>query len=298
MMRLPLLVIGLALVSGLAAMLWQNGHYLNVRRRAVQDRQEMIYAGETFHVLTFMKVKPGADVIATVRDFRRATSGGGGGRWIYAGKVVINVPSARIGRVEWSAVTFVEYPSRQAYEQYARSDGYRTALGAFERHYAQGARRSAVENVMLPQALLLRKVAGALSGKPSEYPFKPMSPEALPPPVHGVMARLRAESELGRDAAVVVNLQQKGDERMRATDKVYTSAMTRLMAERGYGPMHLARAETLQDGIPFDRVAIVYYPGTAFFAEMLGSSFYQHILPNKTLADNQSTITVPILDKL
>ena len=31
---------------------------------------------------------------------------------------------------------------------------------------------------------------------------------------------------------------------------------------------------------------------------MLGSTFYQRILPNKQLADNQSTITVPILDAL
>jgi uncharacterized protein (DUF1330 family) len=298
-MRFALLVMGLTVTAGFAAMLWQHGCYLNVRRHAAQDRQEMLYRGETFHVLTFLKVHPDADAaVAAVRDFRKATLGGGGGRWIYAGKVVINVPSDRIGPVEWSAVTLIEYPSREAYERYARSNAYLAALARFERYYAQGARRSMVENLMLPQVLLLRKLAAMLSRQPSEYPFKPMPPKALPQRVYDVMARLRAESELRREAAVVVNLQEKGDERMRATDARYTSAMTRLMAELCYGPLHLAKAETLPDGVPFDRVAIVYYPGTAFFADMLGSSFYQHILPNKQLADNQSTITVPILDEL
>jgi uncharacterized protein (DUF1330 family) len=298
MMRIALLVTGLIAAAGLTAMLWQHEHYLNLRRVAVQDRQEMLYGGETFHVLTFLKVHSGADVVAAVRDFRKATMGDGGGRWIYAGKAVINVPSTRIGPVEWSAVTLVAYPSREAYERFAKSTAYGAALSAFERSYAQGARRSVVENLMLPQALLLRKVAAMIGRQPSEYPFKPMAAGTLPERAYEVMARLRAESELGREAAVVVNLQEKGDERMRAADASYTSAMTRLMAELGYGPMHLARAETLADGIPFDRVAIVYYPGTEFFADMLGSTFYQRILPNKQLADNQSTITVPILDAL
>ena len=104
-MRFALFVMGLTVAAGFAAMLWQHECYLNVRRHAVQDRQEMLYGGETFHVLTFLKVHPGADAVAVVRDFRKATLGGGGGRWIYAGKVAINVPSARIGPVEWSAVT-------------------------------------------------------------------------------------------------------------------------------------------------------------------------------------------------
>jgi uncharacterized protein (DUF1330 family) len=297
-MRFALLAMSATVAAGFAAMLWQHGCYLNVRRYAVQDRQEMLYGGETFHVLTFLKVHPGADAVAALRDFRKATLGDGSGRWIYAGKAVINVPSARIGPVDWSAVTLVEYPSREAYERHARSNAYLAALAGFERYYAQGARRSMVENLLLPQVLLLRKLAAMLSRRPSEYPFEPMPPKALPQRVHDVMARLRAETELGREATVVVNLQERGDARMRASDARYTSAMTRLMAELGCGPLHLAKAETLADGVPFDRVAIVYYPGTAFFADMLGSSFYQHILPDKQLADNQSAITVPILDEL
>ena len=297
MIRFVLLAIILIVGAAVIAMAWQHIRYLNLRRRAVQDHQGMLYGRGVFHVLTFLRGASAEDPIAAVRAFREAIRGGGG-RWIYAGKVVVNVPSVRIGPVEWSAVTLVEYQSREAYERYALSDAYRAALAAFEEHYVQGARRSVMENLLLPQALLLKKVAAAVSRKQSEYPFTPMPPQALPPRVCETMARLRAETGPGRDAAVVVNLQQKGDEQMRANDRRYTSPMTRLMAERGYGPMHLAKAETLPGGLPFDRVAIVYYPGTGFFADMLGSTFYQRIGPSKQLADNQSTITAPILDRL
>jgi len=293
---LALPAIGLVLAAVLAGMAWQHLRYLNLRRRAVQDRQPMLYGRRTFHVLTFLKAHPGEDPVAAVAKLRQTTAGGG--RWIYAGKVVVNVPSARIGPADWSAVTLVQYPSREAYERWAASEAHRVALGAFEAHYVQGARRSAAENLILPQLLLLRRLAARLRGEPSAYPFRPMPAEALPPRVHEVMARLRADAELGRDAAVVINLQAKGDAAMRANDRRYTSPMIGLMAELGYGPMHLAKAEMLPGGEPFDRVAIVYYPGAAFFADMVGSSFYQHILPSKQLADNQSTITAPILNRL
>ena len=95
MMRLALMVLGLAFMGGLVAMLWRHGHYLTLRRRAVHDRQEMIHARETFHVLTFLTVKSGADVMAAVRDFRTATSGGGDGRWIYAVGQVFQSPRRR-----------------------------------------------------------------------------------------------------------------------------------------------------------------------------------------------------------
>ena len=48
----------------------------------------------------------------------------------------------------------------------------------------------------------------------------------------------------------------------------------------------------------FDNVAIVYYPGVRFFADMLRSEFYQGIFGDKQLGDTQIVITVPILDRL
>jgi hypothetical protein len=43
---------------------------------------------------------------------------------------------------------------------------------------------------------------------------------------------------------------------------------------------------------------IVYYPSLDFFANMIGSSYYQGIYGDKQLGDVQATITAPILDLL
>ena len=89
------LLLGLAglPVAALAVMLMQHLHYLDVRRHAAQDRQPLVYGKDAFHVVTFVKVRKGADVIEAVRQFKQKTHGQG--QWIYAGKVVVNVPSAQ-----------------------------------------------------------------------------------------------------------------------------------------------------------------------------------------------------------
>ncbi|HUO89048.1 MAG TPA: hypothetical protein VMU08_07730 [Rhizomicrobium sp.] len=297
MTRTALWTIGLALTCAIVAVLWQNAHYLYARRTFVQDRQAMFYSGDVFHVVTFLKTRPGVDPIAALRAFRHETAGAG--QWIYAGLAVVNVPSARIGPVEWSAVTLVQYPSRAAYESEAASPGYKHALAAFERSYAEGARRSAAENLLLPQILLVRRILRVLSFARSSYPFTPADATDIPERGRRMMAALRAQAAgLGSHAAVVVNLQKRGTPAQEAADARYVRAMTDLMAERGYGPMHLAKAEALPGDCEFDRVAIVYYPGTGFFADMFGSTFYQGIYRDKQLDDNQSTITVPVLDLL
>jgi hypothetical protein len=291
-------LLGLAGLSAavLAAMLLQHLHYLDVRRHAAQDRQPLFYDKDAFQVVTFLKVREGADAIEAVRRFKQKTAGQG--QWIYAGKVVVNVPSAQIGPVEWSAVALVQYPSRKAYETEAASAAYASALAEFERWYAQGARRNPVANLMLPQALLLKKLARAAKFAKSAYPFTPVDPAKLPARGIEMVRRLRAESTLGARGAVVVNLMKRGSAAQGRSDARYAGAMQDLMADRGYGPLHLAKAEALPGDFNFDNVAIVYYPGTNYFADMFGSTFYQGILPNKQLGDNQSTITVPILDLL
>jgi hypothetical protein len=62
--------------------------------------------------------------------------------------------------------------------------------------------------------------------------------------------------------------------------------------------MHIGRAVRVEADHDFDAVAIVYYPGVQFFADMLRSEFFQGIIGGKQLGDTQATITVPILDLL
>lgn len=284
------------IVAALAACGLQHAHYLSVRRTAAQDRQPMLYGGETFHVVTFVRLREGdVGLIPSLKALRAATQSG---TWIYAGKAIVNVPSAQIGPVEWSAVALIQFPSRAAYEAARATPAYEAALGRYAAHYEHGMRRGALANLLLPQALLARRIADDLRFAASPYPFTPAPAQTLPARSPELIARLRAARDLGSRAAVVVNLQRRGTEEQAAADARYTGPMLGLMAERGYGPLHLAEAEALPGGYDFDRAAIVYYPGTDYFADMFASTFYQSILGDKQLGDNQSTITVPVLDLL
>ena len=108
---------------------------------------------------------------------------------------------------------------------------------------------------------------------------------------------LRGE-RLNTEAAVVFNLSTPGTTEQQEKDAAYANRMLASMAEGGYGPIHRGRAVRVQGEAEFTNVVIVYYPGVRFFADMIQSDFFQGIVGDKQLGDNQSTITVPVLDRL
>ena len=298
-MKVAVIVLALLVVCGGAAIVWQHLRYVHTRRAVVQDHQPLLYDAATFHVVTFVRTAPEADVLEELRKLRAATRGATGVEWVYAGKVAMagNV-SAQIGPVDWKAIVVLQYPSREAYEQMARSEGYRQALARFPESYSQGFQRPVWPNLLLHQALLVRRLKQLVTGEPSSFPFlrKPgIDDDAR---ITEAVGRLLAERELGARAAVVVNLQKQGTPEQQASDRAYVGRMMSAMAEGGYGPMHIGRAVRVEGNHDFDAVAIVYYPGVQFFADMLRSDFFQGIIGGKQLGDTQATITVPILDRL
>lgn len=298
-MRIVLLVLALLVVCAGAAMLWQHLRYVHTRRSVVQDHQPLLYDAAAFHVVTFLRTAPEADVLEEVRKLHAATQGTADVEWVYAGKVALpgNV-SSQIGPVDWKAIVVLQYPSREAYEQMARSEGYRQALARFPESYSHGFQRPAWPNLLLPQAFLARRVKQLVAREPSNFPFVRKPGIEDEPRIAEGVAGLLAEAELGADAAVVVNLQKQGTAEQQASDRGYVGRMMSAMAEGGYGPMHMGPAVRVEGNHDFDAVAIVYYPGVQFFADMLRSDFFQGIIGGKQLGDTQATITVPILDRL
>jgi hypothetical protein len=289
----------LLLFGVLAAMAWQHHRYVGARRNAVHDRQPLLYGAGTFHVLTFLRVSPEADVIEQVRELHAATQNIAGARWIYAGKVALpGGVSKQIGPVDWSASILLQHSSREAYDQASGSESYRDALSRFSKTYSYGFERSPVVNLLLPQFFLLKRIRQLVAREPSNFPFVRKEGVENELQINEGVRRLHAERELGARAAVVMNLQKQGTAAQQASDRGYVSRMTAAMAEGGYGPMHIGRAVRVEGEHEFDTVAIVYYPGVEFFADMLRSDFFQGIIGGKQLGDTQATITVPILDLL
>ena len=113
-----------------------------------------------------------------------------------------------------------------------------------------------------------------------------------------IAAQITRGESLNKRGAVVFNLSDHGTPEQQANDAAYTDQILGAMAEGGYGPIHWGRAVRVSGQAEFERVVLVYYPGVRFFGDMIQSTFFQSIVPGKQLGDNQSTITVPVLDRL
>ena len=94
------------------------------------------------------------------------------------------------------------------------------------------------------------------------------------------------------------NFVKQGSAEQRQANSNYGSNMFSLMAEQGYGPMHLGNAVTLEGNADFDEVILMYYPGPQYFVDMVQSSFFGGISGDKQLGDTAVTVTVPLLGHL
>jgi hypothetical protein len=303
-MRFLALAVAILIVVALGAMLWQHLRYLDARRQIVHDLQPLLHSADVFHVITFLELNPQAELLESLRKLREQIETGGQARMVYAGKVAVNaMPSDQLveafgSEVPWDAVIAVQYPSRDAWDRVAASEDHRRALSAFARTYAHGMQRWPWLNLAIPQVLLGGRVRQIVTREPSHFPFVPAQSAQSEWKPEVVAERLRSQREFGMHAIIVVNLIKSGTREQEAADSAYARRMFGLMAEGGHGPMHIGRAVTLERDIDFDRVALVYYPGVDYFADMVTSSFYQGIVGDKQLSDTQASITVPVLDRL
>lgn len=301
-MRILGISIGLLIACSLAGMLWQHLRYLGMRRDIVQDRQPLLHPASAFHAVTFLQLRDGSDLVEELRKFKEQLETGHGAQLVYAGKVVVDVlPSSQLeaefGKVAWNAVVLVQHPSRAAFDTVSASAGYRELLSGFQRSYTYGLKRGPVLNLLIPQFLLAKRALQIVTRAPSHYPMR--RSDAAPDEGRGrILEALQAETELGAKAVLIVNLLKNGTAEERAANSSYGQSMLGMMAEGGYGPMHMGRAVSVEGEAKFDSVALVYYPGVAYFAEMAQSTFFRGIIGGKRLGDTQVSITVPLLDKL
>ena len=302
-------IILLALVGIIAAVVWQQLRYLHARRDIVHDTQALVYSGGAFHVVTFLYYDAGAtqgaaddhDLFAAMRDLRAAAESGGDAHVVYAGKVAVNALASKQlvdrfgGEVPWSAVLLTQFDSRAAADRIMARDDYRQSSARFSRTYSCGMQRSPWLNLGFPVVLLGKRVMQIVTGAPSHFPFVAAEPN---PAIEVRASQLLAAREYGEHAVVVANLLREGTSANAAADRKYTQQMFGLMAEGVHGPMHIGVAVPLEAGDQFDRVALVYYPGVQYFADMMRSRFYRGIVGDKQLGDTQASITVPVLDRL
>ncbi|MBW2245453.1 MAG: hypothetical protein JRH01_26120, partial [Deltaproteobacteria bacterium] len=161
-----------------AVMAWQHVRYVRARRGPNQDKQRQLYAGSAFHVLTFLRVPAGGDVLDSMRKLRSDLEGGGQAEMVYAGRVaLIGLASSQLPETDWDAVVLVQYPSRASFDAVAESAAYRASLERFAETFSQGLDRPVALNLAIPQFLLAVRVYELVTGKGSHYPFVPAAGE-------------------------------------------------------------------------------------------------------------------------
>ena len=295
-------ILGIVLLLLLGAMLWQHVRYLNLRRDVVQDSQELVYPASRFHVITYLGVAEGEDVIKAIAALRREIEAVGAAKMVYAGQAALTVESSQLAPQNWDAVVLVEYPSRSAYEDAAESSRQRDALASFRAVYSHGMARSPVVNLLLPQLLLALRAGDILRGNWNVEELEPASVEGASSEQVALfrerMKSLLSLASVNDEAVVIFNLAKPGSEAEQARNRSYGLTMLTRMAALAHGPMHLGSAVPVEGDAQFDDVVIVYYPGVDYFSHLVRSRFFQGIIGDKQLGDTLVVLTVPILSRL
>ena len=237
-------------------------------------------------------------------NFNRAVIEEGNSQLIYAGKVIhVGIVSPQLveatGRgARWNAILLQQFEDRAAFDAYREQSVVKAALEQFTECFFIGMQRSAGLNMALPQALLMMKLARTVTLSTDHSPFVDVN-ESLGQGFQAIEGPLIAEADgLAKYAILIVNLRLSGDQAQQRADNRYAISMTELMADRGYGPMHLGDPVAIDHQLDYDMIKMVFYPGSGYFRDLLFSTWYQSIFGNKQLADAQSTVTAPITDLL
>ncbi len=295
-------IVSIGLLVALLAVAGQQYRYLRARRDAAGDRQDLFHSPSAFHVATLLTLSPDQKLLSGVRDFVKATESAGA-KVVYAGKIAVTaMQSSQIPQAEWDAFVLAQYPSRAAYAASEASPDYQKARSSFASSYALGMKRSPWLNLAIPIVLLGKRAVDIITRHPARYPFQPANSGVVPAEMQErfatVVEGLLANREYGKDACVVLNFMKNGSAEQREANSGYGAEMMGLMAEMGMDPTHMGKAVTLEGEADFDDIAIVYYPGVEYFAEMVGSDFFTGIVGGKQLGDTLSSPTVPLLPHL
>jgi len=292
----------LALVAVLVvAMGWQHFRYLKWRRASAQDHQPLLHSSSAFHVISYLRLESGGDLVESLAKARETLKGAGGSQWIYAGKVVLmGLQSKQLGS-QWDAIVLSQYDSREAYDEVARSSAHRQAFAHFDATYHHGMQRSAGLNLAMPMFLLGFRVVDILKGMPVIDPYDRASDDELVGrnlAMDQARPAIEAARAYNEDAAVVFNLALSGGAAEQEANRAYGRKMVGLFAANGHGPSHIGKSVTIEGDAEFDDVNIVYYPGIDYLISLMRSNFYNGVVGGKQLGDTQAIPTVPILDRL
>lgn len=277
----------------------QHLRYLYLRRHIAQDRQNPLHRSEAFHLVVLYEVNKGQRVIESARQYVHKTQWTGA-KLIYAGQAAFVVDSEQLGQRSWSGVLLLQFSDRFLYQEHAEAL-QDIAVTVFGDQYLHGMRRDRKLSLLLPQWLLRLRIIQLLTGQWHVEDFQELPDYSTSPHYDEWRRRadrLRAMHMINPSGLVVVNFIRRGSPQQRLANENYATNMLSRMAALGHGPLHIGRSVALEGFARFDDLQIVHYPSAGYFADMLGSSYFQSILPHNQVQDTTWIPTIPFTDQL
>lgn len=282
------------------AVVEEQQRYFSVQKNTVHDHQRHVHGPNVLHVVTSLKLGANADLIETMKEYKRVLEELGG-EVVYVGKTAFaGLASKQLAESQWDVFAVLQLNSREQWNELTASAEYKEMLSAFETTYSLGLNRDSLENLRMPANLLATRIQQTLNHEPKRLPFQRVPDESAAAKQQAqLFAELAAEhAAYSEDAIVIVNFQKFGEGEQVQANASYGNEMMALFAEGGHGPLHVGQAVKLEGDAEFDVVVLVYYPGVKYFGDMVGGTFYTGIRSNKQLGDTLSSVTVPILQLL
>jgi len=296
--------------------------HAKMRALAMDDEDGLFKSliSQRFHVVTLVnlgnKTAPDSDEAREAMSRLRDGVSQSGGKAVYSGAVAaIVLPSAQLSD-RWHGVLLASWASREAHKEMLSDPAspYVKALQRYSRIFQQGMARSHLTSFFLPLLTWILKAKDTLLMRPSPLPFTKSS--AIGPEAAAVRDRVK-QGLIGfrantkhQTALVMLNfLRTHPDAEKAALNTQYSMDMLSLFGHAGIaGPISLGSSVALPESRKilganaggskavthgWDEVAIVFYPGSPFFLDMVSSDFMQKVGKHKQLGDTLACLTVP-----
>ena len=221
-----------------------------------------------------------------------------GGKVVYTGQavetLVVSEQLPKSLQATLEIVLITTWPGEAAFRSF-RDDHLAPEVW---RSMSTGMWRNPIANALLPLGLGVLRLKSTMTGAHD------LSTPQLDSSVIGdddmfgrIMALASKVKEQGapEDPVYVVNWLKGGTEVQRASDASYGLKMMEMLSQNGGGMMDVGSAVSIGgERGDFEIVAAVFYPGRAFFVQLIRSAWMHETVKGKQLGDSLAVLTVPL----
>ncbi|MEM9257234.1 MAG: hypothetical protein AAGA91_17460 [Pseudomonadota bacterium] len=272
--------------------------YERLRRTSAQDQQVLFHRRDVFHLMIFFRVRDGDRLVDSVAQFLDLLAERLSYQLVYCGQAGFFVPSEQLEEHRWDGLLVLQLANREDYQQRFAAQMPDLFAGVFADVYMHGMHRNRRFGVSIPLLMLRMRIVDLLQGRWQAPELKPMMLFKTDPEFEiwrQRVRRLHAIHEVNPSGLVVYHLVKHDAAQSGLEDDLNKQLLMR-MATLGHGPIHIGSTIAVEGNARFDRVYAVLYPSANYYAELIGSEFFQWNMYEQPIMDRATLATVPITE--